>query len=103
MKSNATVTAADSSNEARQPSRFEKKRNMILPALPQSAGAQHDLDHPFSLSRNFLHIVGASSRLGVCDDEARIYIAGLDSLQQRLSAGPHVRLPGLDRHTFVSR
>ena len=33
----------------------------------------------------------------MCDDEARIYLAGLDSLQKRLSVGLHVRLPGLDR------
>jgi hypothetical protein len=33
MKSNVTVTAAEISNEPRQPNRFEKKKNMVRPPI----------------------------------------------------------------------
>ena len=65
-KSNATVTAADSSNDPRQPNRFEKKKNTILPAFHQLPGRSTTLITPSSLSRNFLYIAGASSRLAGC-------------------------------------
>ena len=65
MKSNATVTAPDSSNDPRQPNRFEKKKN-ILPAFYHLPGRSTTLITPSSLSRNFLYIAGASSRLAGC-------------------------------------
>jgi hypothetical protein len=33
MKSSITVTAAEISNEPRQPNRFEKKKNMVRPQI----------------------------------------------------------------------
>jgi hypothetical protein len=66
MKSNATVTAPDSSNDPTQPNRFEKKKNTILPAFHHLPGRSTTLITPSSLSRNFLYIAGASSRLAGC-------------------------------------
>src|SRR3954470_6624163 len=100
MKSNATVTAPDSSTDPTQPNRFEKKKNTILPAF--HPGTQHDLDHPVLLVPELLvHCRSIFELGGVCGAEARIYTAGLDSLQKRLSVGLDMRLPGLDRQTLV--
>jgi hypothetical protein len=73
MKSRTTVTTPESISEPRQPSRFEKKKNISVGSgnfvefrenyLP---GRKTTLITPSSLSRNFLYIAGASSRLAGC-------------------------------------
>ena len=57
---------------------------------------------PSSLSRNFLYMAGASSRLAGWV-KARVDITGLDKFQERLSVGLDVGLTGLDGETLVHR
>ena len=66
MNRSATVTAAEISNDPRHPSRFEKKKNMLRSAYGYRPGRSTTLITPSSLSRNFLYIAGASSRLAGC-------------------------------------
>ena len=69
MKSRATVIKAESMSDPRQPNRFEKEEehsSSRLSAEHYLPGRMTTLMTPSSLSRNFLYIAGASSRLAGC-------------------------------------
>ena len=58
---------------------------------------------PSSLSRNFLYMAGASSRLAGCVTIKLGSISPADKFQERLSVGLDVGLTGLDGETLVHR
>ena len=96
-----TVTAADSSNDPKQPNRLEKKKSMVI-GFTLSAGAQHDLDYPvFLVAELLVHLRCVFEAGRVRDNKARVDLTGFDSLQPRPGVGLHMGLPGLDREPLV--
>ena len=76
----------------------------MLPAFHHLPGRSTTLITPSSLSRNFLYISGASSRLAGCVTTKLGSISPASIFcEQGLGVGLNMRLPGLDGQTLVHR